>query len=419
MKTFQEDLEDNLSFIQEHENVINSHLVNFITEDLWEKLPSDLQVELQQFEGEMDFLLLVKRCPALKLMIDRAETLSLKSNPKVLDLEDFSVEFLNDTLNSEERNSLKDIQNDFMKDKKRYEISNFAKVIACLANGNKCLVIDAGGGKGYLATHLSNKYSIPVLSLDSNPRRNKSAINRQKVLEKTKNQTFPLSQHSVEFIHDSTNFSELVKSYFPDWRGEDYLLTGLHTCGPLAHSIIKTFTRSETLKILCVVSCCYHLTEEFLTTDVNFSKTMRMLAQQSVERISAKNAEQPISIFYRSLLQLLLKNLKIPDVKIGRGAPTEDFQTYVTWSLTKIGLPPDQIPSEKDLIDLQMKYSNYRWKLNIFQTIRAHMGSVIESSIILDRFIYLQQSEKCSKLSIVRVFDPLLSPRCFAIIALK
>lgn len=43
------------------------------------------------------------------------------------------------------------------------------------------------------------------------------------------------------------------------------MLTGLHTCGDLASSILELFVSNFDVKCLCSVGCCYHLlTEEFL-----------------------------------------------------------------------------------------------------------------------------------------------------------
>ncbi|XP_063976491.1 methyltransferase-like protein 25B isoform X2 [Diachasmimorpha longicaudata] len=342
MKTFAEDLEDNLSFIEKYERIINSHLVDFIAENLWETLPKDLRTELEQFENEPNFSHLTNYCPTLRSIIDETFSLNLRNNPKVLKLEDLPSTLLKHASNWE-NNCLQASQNDFMKDKKRYEISVLSKVVGSLAADKRTIVIDAGGGKGYLGTYLAEKYSVPVLSIDSNPGRNSSAINRQKLMEKKKNQSFSLTRHSVQFIDENTDFSKLVECHFPNWSADDYLLTGLHTCGPLAHAMIKSFINSDALKSLCVVSCCYHLTDEFLTTRINFTKTMRMLAQQSVERISAKNCEYPVSIFYRALLQVLLRSLGIPDETVGRAAPTEDFPSYAKWALEKIGLPSHKL----------------------------------------------------------------------------
>lgn len=47
------------------------------------------------------------------------------------------------------------------------------------------------------------------------------------------------------------------------------------------------------------------------------------------------------------------------------------------------------------------------------------MSSVVEAAIMLDRIIFLQNDIKCSKVAVIRLFDPTLSPRCYGIIATK
>jgi hypothetical protein len=45
------------------------------------------------------------------------------------------------------------------------------------------------------------------------------------------------------------------------------MLTGLHTCGLLGTSLQHLFIKSDQTKVLCYVSCCYHLmNEEFVLT---------------------------------------------------------------------------------------------------------------------------------------------------------
>ena len=46
---------------------------------------------------------------------------------------------------------------------------------------------------------------------------------------------------------------------------ENVMITGLHTCGNLATSILKLFVSNSDAKIMCNVGCCYnHIDEEFL-----------------------------------------------------------------------------------------------------------------------------------------------------------
>ncbi|XP_034934192.1 methyltransferase-like protein 25 isoform X2 [Chelonus insularis] len=287
----------------------------------------------------------------------------------------------------------------------------------------KILVIDVGAGKGYLATSLYQNYKIPVLAIDSCESRHKSALNRQELIKKKTHESFPLVHHSVQFIDDTVDYSKLVQKCFKINdntinKKDNFLLAGLHTCGSLAVAMIKAFLNSNCLKSLCVVACCYHLTDESLTGTLKLSKNSRMLAQQSVDRSIVKKQLSP-SLFYRALLQVLLKSFDSTHVKIGKGGPLNDFPTYAMWALNKIGLPENQIPSLSELTNLYNTHADKEWKLNAFQYLRIHLGSIIEAAIILDRVVYLERSKKCSKLSIVRLFNPLLSPRCYAIVALK
>ncbi len=51
--------------------------------------------------------------------------------------------------------------------------------------------------------------------------------------------------------------------------GSDIMLTGLHTCGDLAPSMMRIFLANENARILCNVGCCYHLLNEEFSLDKN------------------------------------------------------------------------------------------------------------------------------------------------------
>ena len=111
-------------------------------------------------------------------------------------------------------------------------------------------------------------------------------------------------------VDEATNYSNIVSTLFPDWNGNNnIILVGLHTCGSLSHFISKSFISSEDIKYLCVVPCCYHLMTESLTKRYVFSKNARMLAQQSIERVYSKNKQMSPTLFYRTILQVILKSM--------------------------------------------------------------------------------------------------------------
>lgn len=70
-------------------------------------------------------------------------------------------------------------------------------------------------------------------------------------------------------------------------------------------------------------------------------------------------------------------------------------------------------------MDTFQLYAHLIKKFNIFQMLRIHIGLVLEAAIMLDRMIFLQKSNQCSKFAILRLFDPMLSPRRYGIIAVK
>lgn len=161
----------------------------------------------------------------------------------------------------------------------------------------------------------------------------------------------------------------MVNTCYPDWRlNTNLILTGLHTCGNLVHSVIKAFLRAEDIHLLFVVPCCYHLADESLSGRWNFSKNAKMLAQQSLER--SRHKHLPSSLFYRAVLQVVLQSMgqvtEIQDTyfcslyilyknnvllfstgycnaKVGRGGPLDNFVDYAKWALSKIGIDNKQV----------------------------------------------------------------------------
>lgn len=71
------------------------------------------------------------------------------------------------------------------------------------------------------------------------------------------------------------------------------------------------------------------------------------------------------------------------------------------------------------LQNIYHSHIRFESKLRLFQMLRIYASSVVEAAIMLDRITFLQNNIDCSKVTIVRLFDPKLSPRCYAIVAIK
>lgn len=111
-------------------------------------------------------------------------------------------------------------------------------------------------------------------------------------------------------IDETTDYSDLVSTHLPKWNvNKNIILVGLHTCGTLTHSIAKSFVNTKDIRCLCVVPCCYHLMTHSLTGRQIFSKNSKMLAQQSIERTSCKTEPLRPTLFYRTILEVLLNSM--------------------------------------------------------------------------------------------------------------
>ena len=64
----------------------------------------------------------------------------------------------------------------------------------------------------------------------------------------------------TKFVEESSDLGHLVESHLPG-QSERLGIVGLHTCGDLAPTSIRTFLHTERARLLCNVGCCYnHLT---------------------------------------------------------------------------------------------------------------------------------------------------------------
>ncbi|XP_070535072.1 probable methyltransferase-like protein 25 isoform X2 [Ptychodera flava] len=226
-------------------------------------------------------------------------------------------------------------------------------------------------------------------------------------------------QPVTAFVDTDTELSTLytVNAGKPSETGEEtepLLLTGLHTCGDLAPSILRLFTKNQSAKVLCNVGCCYNLlTEEFEddteVSDTEFGFPMsdvlrqmkakigrgaRMLACSSVDRSAAEGRLPSKSLYYRAVLQVIIEEhyeKLSSDQRVGRmAAKCKTFLEYVRKALRKLQLDDTKL-SDEDIISYDEKYSSDRRKLECFVQYRTILAPVIESYLLLDRLCYLLQ----------------------------
>ncbi|XP_008070827.1 methyltransferase-like protein 25 [Carlito syrichta] len=239
------------------------------------------------------------------------------------------------------------------------------------------------------------------------------------------------------FITADSELHEIVKDL------EDCLMVGLHTCGDLAPNTLRIFTSKAEIKGVCSVGCCYHLlSEEFENQHKECTqekwgfpmchylkeerwccgRNARMSACLALERVAVGQGLPTESLFYRAVLQDIIKDcygITKCDRHVGKiYSKCSSFLEYVRKSLKKLGLDESKLP-EKIILNYYEKYKPRMNELEAFNMLKVVLAPCIETLILLDRLCYLKEQEDIAWSSLVKLFDPVKSPRCYAVIALK
>jgi len=187
MAEYNQHFEKALNFINIYQKLIDCHLVDFITEELWDKcLPEKIRMELENIDMSSDIWTENNTDSELSNFIQLTRSLSLESCPAVMCVDDLPKLLPQSFKEHLIENKLVYQKSEFMNTKKSHEIEVLGKVIAEMALSTRSLVIDAGAGKAYLSTYLSEQFNVPVLAIDSSQVCHKGAINRQEKIQKRK-----------------------------------------------------------------------------------------------------------------------------------------------------------------------------------------------------------------------------------------
>lgn len=263
------------------------------------------------------------------------------------------------------------------------------------------------------------------------------------------------------FIGSDTNLAKVVADEAPALYGKEntdslrLLLTGLHTCGPLGANMLRLFVRDAAVKALCGVGCCYQLMQERFVAETNtgedggetrggdqadnydfplssllmvrkmgIGRTALNIASLALPRMTCMEGELQGATYYpRALLQAVLKaklgqapaNLKRLRGLAKKAASPCD---YVVKALHKLNIPGCEVTQE-EVEAFHRQHGHNQRKMAAFFQLRAALAPVVETVVLLDRLLFLMEQDCVADAFLVRLFDPVTSPRCHAIIATK
>lgn len=248
---------------------------------------------------------------------------------------------------------------------------------------------------------------------------------------------------TTKLIDFETNLIELVREQFPDSNATQFCLAGLHTCGNLGPNCLRLFHQNPHIKALCNVGCCYHLLLEEFIVDKYYNRekvegnpgvgfpmseflrgkgfylgrNARNLAAESIERSSFNRENPSDKLGYRAMLEIVLLQLGADVNKQVGKLKCTDFVDYTRKSLKKLSVDDSEV-SEQLLRDLECKFEVELEQLKVFYLYRMTYAPILEGVILLDRLLFLKENGYENSY-LAKLFDPVVSPRCYSVLAFK
>ncbi|XP_074554444.1 putative methyltransferase-like protein 25 [Halichoeres trimaculatus] len=278
---------------------------------------------------------------------------------------------------------------------------------------------------------------VPSSQLSAEERERRKRENLEKKAKNRKDCTSTVFHPLTSYVTAETELRELIDEL------ENAVMVGLHTCGDLAPSTLRMFVAKDELTAVCSVGCCYHLLSEefdpareemvhgvcgfplsqYLRQQYWFcGRNARMSACLALERVAVGQGIQMESLFYRAVLHVILRDHYSSfksEKRVGNVySKAKSFVEYVRKALCRLELDDSKL-SDGDIQEYHDTYSPRIDEMHAFNMLKVTLAPCIEGLILLDRLCYLKEQKDLSFSALVQLFDPLLSPRCYAVIGLK
>ncbi|XP_023657192.1 methyltransferase-like protein 25B isoform X2 [Paramormyrops kingsleyae] len=235
---------------------------------------------------------------------------------------------------------------------------------------------------------------------------------------------------------------------------QSFILTGLHSCGDLSVTLLRHFASCPHVLVITSVACCYmklttlenptppgilvppgHTrTEEMSSSEFGYpmSSHVKGLPEHQLSYKAREGACHAIEDYlqrlrqedgllrthcYRAVLEVVIRGVR-PDLRRAgiqtiKKAHLLSFSEYARLGLPRVSLPPD-LPLDDAKLGALLRQEG---RVVVYFSLVLLLAPVVESLVLLDRMLYLQERGLQSQL--VPLFDPALSPRNLVLVAVK
>ncbi|XP_016648767.1 PREDICTED: protein RRNAD1 isoform X2 [Prunus mume] len=497
-----------VDFIRPYSFLTDAHVVNFFKDRMWEAIDKEwmdcLRKEAVENLLQIPGGVVQDHWPAsLKKFIVTLSSLVLPRQQQDLQT----------VLPGMNMTSLNSVLSTGMNWKKKHEVEVLSAVVDSIANSvGANAIIDVGSGQGYLAQVLSFHYQHAVVAIDACSHHGRVTDTRAEQIKKyyaaqmrksvsgnrslTVPKTVTCNVMSIDMLKaladtplHNDNVSLLQSSCNADNRSS-LVLAGLHACGDLSVTMLKTFMECKEVKAVVSVGCCYNLLSEegfnhagsqcgfpmscgVKSAGISLGKSSRDLACQvlrvyypevmstspSIGRQGKALRRRQQRVVQNSLLHHKENKCSLSEInshmtgscshKKSTELETDDsfdvlettsitnenssnkatkcerseiignyplFQKYCLSGLCRLGLEPLK---ETDIHGIWKQVESFAELIGPYWSLRAAFGPLLETFLLLDRLLFLQEQGSSIEAVMLPIFNPALSPRNVAIIAKK
>lgn len=305
--------------------------------------------------------------------------------------------------------------------KKEHEIRNLAPFVAKFTQDHSIeRLIDIGGGIGLLAQTINSLYGTPITSVDMDEKLQQTGRERLKKL------TLPAAPVEYECLK-----VDLHEARFRKLLTQDRATIGLHTCGGLAVSQIKSSVEQQ-CKGLINFGCCYHKIlphEQNLSQfakengGIEFNQFALTLSARAHKKFSLQDMELKWKVkFFRYTFHFMMCDFydQWNTLNLGNSHKTLYDKTFADYALDQ--LSRINLDSKMSYEELNAYFDRPENKKLIRQMlsaalIRDALSRLLELYLLIDRCLYLE--EQGYKAELLSFFDETISPRDLGVIGVR
>ncbi|XP_054815979.1 uncharacterized protein LOC129315874 isoform X2 [Prosopis cineraria] len=498
-----------IDFIVPYIFLINAHVVDFFKDRLWENVDEEW-IDCLRRES-VENLLLIPSGVIQEHWPTSLKVFILKLQSMVLHREQADMQAISPSM---QMTSLNSVLAHGMNLKKKHEVEILSAVVSSIANSVRAhTIIDVGAGQGYLAQVLSFHYQHSVVAIDACSHHGSVTDARAERIKKyyasqmrksgsgirdlKGPKTITSCVLSTDILKDLTemslrgdgddqlfkgkNHADNGKLHCPKYGNErtSLVLAGLHACGDLSVTMLKTFLECKEITAVVSIGCCYNLLSEERFTDAgsqcgypmshalrsigsSLGKSARDLAcqvlskyypeammntpsigrkgkalrrrhqrrvvesQRHLHEVTSSLAIKPAESETDGILGSALEIQALPcKASYSERAGCEQtkfediylfFKDFCESGLEHLGIRPSH---NIDFQEIWKEAEPFTDLIGPYWSLRAALGPLLETLILLDRLLFLQEQGSVVEAYLVPIFDPSLSPRNVAIIAKK